>query len=652
VPSLQIDVEARVAKFQDSLDALSRDVTRQVRGMERAFGALGSAFGGVAAVLGAGAIGTAIVQTINSMADLDDAAIQTGASVESLSSLLNTLSPTGVTLDQISDIASKLAKSMAEAQTESSRAAEAFKALGVSTVDSNGNLRAVDDTLVDVARALGQYSDGTNKVVIAQALLSKSGASYLTVLKDLAEFQRVGPSLTTDQAAAAGDLADQFGRLISQTKALAQELAGPIVIRLNELIEQFRVGNVAAGGFGAALAKFGLNFQSPEANLERIGNRIAELNQQIAKDSALAEGAGSAFGRGARTAAQARVAAAKEQIAALEKEAVFFRLLQEQAARGGAGPAAPPQRPPAPGLRTGEDDKTKTARKEQISDGERLVRNLEDQVLSTLQLTQVQRLQSDIARGRIQFDSEAQRIAALNAAEQIDSIKRIADASDSESAAAIRRIRNYEELNEAQGRVNEASEQAIAAQIQGFRDLADPTLAYQRDLERIGELLRENLITAAEADVFRQSSTERLLGTFDAQGDAAKDLDKAVRDLGFTFSSAFEDAVLDGNKLSDVLKGLAKDVARIFLRQTVTGPLAESLSGFATGLFGGGASVTGNPFEMPISKAVPASATPTTLSFDLSNSALTKDFIAGVVGQSVAAARGDRLETTFRGKGF
>jgi hypothetical protein len=56
----------------------------------------------------------------------------------------------------------------------------------------------------------------------------------------------------------------------------------------------------------------------------------------------------------------------------------------------------------------------------------------------------------------------------------------------------------------------------------------------------------------------------------------------AARELGLTFTSAFEDAVVSGKKLSEVLQGLAQDILRIMVRKTVTEPLAN----FGTSLLG------------------------------------------------------------------
>lgn len=68
-----------------------------------------------------------------------------------------------------------------------------------------------------------------------------------------------------------------------------------------------------------------------------------------------------------------------------------------------------------------------------------------------------------------------------------------------------------------------------------------------------------------------------LLDGLEEKADKAKD---AARELGLTFSSAFEDAIGGGKGLRDVLGGLAMDVAKIAVRKTVTEPIADGVSGF------------------------------------------------------------------------
>jgi tape measure domain-containing protein len=53
-----------------------------------------------------------------------------------------------------------------------------------------------------------------------------------------------------------------------------------------------------------------------------------------------------------------------------------------------------------------------------------------------------------------------------------------------------------------------------------------------------------------------------------------------AQDLGFTFSSAFEDAIVSGRRFSDVLKSIGQDILRILLRQNITGPLSAAIGSF------------------------------------------------------------------------
>jgi tape measure domain-containing protein len=52
-----------------------------------------------------------------------------------------------------------------------------------------------------------------------------------------------------------------------------------------------------------------------------------------------------------------------------------------------------------------------------------------------------------------------------------------------------------------------------------------------------------------------------------------------VKDLGLTFTSAFEDAVVAGNKLSDVLQSLLQDILKLVTRQLITNPLMNAIGG-------------------------------------------------------------------------
>ncbi len=86
---------------------------------------------------------------------------------------------------------------------------------------------------------------------------------------------------------------------------------------------------------------------------------------------------------------------------------------------------------------------------------------------------------------------------------------------------------------------------------------------------------------------------ERKERSFSALGETIEEVEQSGIDLGFTFQSAFEDAIIEGENLRSVMKGLLDDILRILLRTTITGPLGD----FFGGLFGGfgGARAAGGP---------------------------------------------------------
>jgi hypothetical protein len=119
---------------------------------------------------------------------------------------------------------------------------------------------------------------------------------------------------------------------------------------------------------------------------------------------------------------------------------------------------------------------------------------------------------------------------------------------------------------------------------------------------------RYNELVAMSDEAFRKATekqTEYLTG-IEKQSRQNENL---ARDLGLSFQSAFEDAILRGEKLRGVLAGIAQDIARIILRQTVTTPLANLVMGGISsafgGLFGGSTSI---PFGGPRALGGPVEA--------------------------------------------
>jgi len=120
---------------------------------------------------------------------------------------------------------------------------------------------------------------------------------------------------------------------------------------------------------------------------------------------------------------------------------------------------------------------------------------------------------------------------------------------------------------------------------QSLREQLNPIEALETKLVSIDELLTQGKIgwdTYADAVFAALDETDKRFADME---DSTKEASDAAIDLGFAFQSSFENAVLEGEKLSDVLDGLLQDIAKVVLRQTITQPLGNAISGGISGLF-------------------------------------------------------------------
>jgi hypothetical protein len=144
--------------------------------------------------------------------------------------------------------------------------------------------------------------------------------------------------------------------------------------------------------------------------------------------------------------------------------------------------------------------------------------------------------------------------------------------------------------------VRREENQALTETSRLYDETRTPLEKYIEALERLGELrplleLRFGIEGASEIISRRAEALVDILNKAENQTGKVNDV---TRQLGFTFESAFEDAIVRGRKLSEVLQGLAMDVARIFIRRSITEPLAATFSSFIGGIFG---SAKGNVFD-------------------------------------------------------
>tara|TARA_Y100000310_G_C20664895_1_gene806925 strand:- start:298 stop:2172 length:1875 start_codon:yes stop_codon:yes gene_type:complete len=106
---------------------------------------------------------------------------------------------------------------------------------------------------------------------------------------------------------------------------------------------------------------------------------------------------------------------------------------------------------------------------------------------------------------------------------------------------------------------------------------------------------RKKLLKTLEKNL---AMTDKQTESLDKENETLKQAIRFGEEMGVTFTSAFEDAVVSGSKFSDVLKGIYKDILRITLRYTITEPMGKAFSSFvssAAGSLFGGSRAEGGP---------------------------------------------------------
>lgn len=237
-----------------------------------------------------------------------------------------------------------------------------------------------------------------------------------------------------------------------------------------------------------------------------------------------------------------------------------------------------------------------------------------DSLRETIRLADVsadrRRAEASTVGARIQFDKEADKY--LTRREQLErEIARITEVADRAGASRVERERLLASIREKYKDEESAGNEAIIAaniapdvelaqamvdaDFKAAKDLAEAQIqalesARQTERRQVFEMIdrEQEEAIAKGAEILRQSAEE------------AKKAQQAAQSLGFTFASAFEDAIINGEKTREVIKGLTQDIIRLALRMQVTQPLANQLAGLFSSTpatTGGGASASTPTFD-------------------------------------------------------
>jgi len=215
------------------------------------------------------------------------------------------------------------------------------------------------------------------------------------------------------------------------------------------------------------------------------------------------------------------------------------------------------------------------AAKDPYAEARRYIDGLQRQIEKTQELTAVQQLGYDILAGRTGKMTAAQQQEALNLALKLDTTHAQIEAEKELTRISAERTKAEEAALEAFDKAQQADYERLTGNTPTMR-----AAAQQEDLQKLQDML-------ARGAIDEKIYTEAVIERFDLAGQKIKETKTLSEELGMTFSSAFEDAIVSGKSLSDVLVGLEQDIMRLVTRDLVTKPLAGAITGMIAGGFGG-----------------------------------------------------------------
>jgi hypothetical protein len=204
-------------------------------------------------------------------------------------------------------------------------------------------------------------------------------------------------------------------------------------------------------------------------------------------------------------------------------------------------------------------------------------------------------------------EAQARKISLLR-----DSQKASEDAFEQMMAAQIKLNAEFRTAKDKES-AEKKSRQAIA---DSYKSAIDPMFDYANSLKELKSLADDGLLTELEylkavglvGDKFAElnKTQETYVETLGLTSEETDRLQRSMMELqmiqeaGNLIAQGFEDAILSGQKLGEVVRSLGRDLVRLVFSQLVTQPLAAGIGGAIKGAFGframGGPVASGSPY--------------------------------------------------------
>lgn len=171
-----------------------------------------------------------------------------GVSYESLQRLTHAAQLNGATSQNLSDSLRMVARSAFMAKLGAKEASDAFGALGISAMDSNGNLKNADDLMLEISDQFAKMPQGANKTAIAMRLFGESGARMIRFLNQGSgairglgdEAAALGAIMSEQAIQQSLDFNDEITRLTETVFGLGRSIGMGLIPPITEIVTEIR----------------------------------------------------------------------------------------------------------------------------------------------------------------------------------------------------------------------------------------------------------------------------------------------------------------------------------------------------------------------------------------------------------------------------
>lgn len=234
------------------------------------------------------AAGTALFAIAKSAANYGDELFKTsqkvGINVEALAGLQHAARLADVDNRQLQVGLQALSRAMVDAAQRSGEGYDAFRRVGVSATDANGQLRPMEDVFLDLADVFANSADGAGKTEVAMKLLGQSGVDLIPLMNGgkvsirefMAEARRLGLVLSKEEAQAAKQFNYELTRLQAAAKGLSLQLGKELIPAFTELV---KVATNAGSSLGGKVIKG--EFQGLAAIFTLLNHGIRETSAEL-----------------------------------------------------------------------------------------------------------------------------------------------------------------------------------------------------------------------------------------------------------------------------------------------------------------------------------------------------------------------------------